>query len=77
MSLLQNKPQVITTQQADEIIGLWNDMHPYDKTTKFPAKYKPTLISGRFKQPKQKRLETTPGVLSVKRLVVKDCIRLE
>ena len=67
VSLLENKPRVITNEQAIQLISLWDAIEPYDKITKFHPRFKPFLVKGRFKQPKQKRLEMTPGVDSVKR----------
>ena len=68
VSLLSNTHRVINNEQAKQLIHLWNDLPPYDTMhTRFAHRFQTSLISGRFKQPKQKRLEMTPGVDSVKR----------
>ncbi|XP_049336892.1 histone deacetylase complex subunit SAP130-like [Astyanax mexicanus] len=76
---------IITNQKASTIIGLWQNLLPYDQQrVAFAARYQDRLTTGRFRSPKKKR-EFTPGVESLKRCILSssgspaqwpDCCRL-
>lgn len=58
----------LTNNQTDEIIQLWNCLHPYDRDRViYPARHKSTLPTGKFARSKT---NVVPGVDSVKRLLL-------
>ncbi|XP_059182350.1 uncharacterized protein LOC131961095 [Centropristis striata] len=62
--------QTITNQQASTIVGLWQNLLPYDQQrVAYAARHQVRLITGRFRCSK-KRPEFTPGVESTTRCVL-------
>ncbi|XP_063052394.1 uncharacterized protein LOC134447039 [Engraulis encrasicolus] len=76
---------VLSPQQEDTIVGLWQNLDPYDKEKLvYAARHQDRLLTGKFRSPK-KRADFTPGVDSTKRCVLgstgspaqwPDCCRL-
>ena len=57
----------LTNDQASRIIGLWEQLDPYNKgTTTFSPRHR-TKATGRFKSPKKRANTVVPGVESTKR----------
>lgn len=75
----------LNNHQVSTIIGLWQNLLPYDQQrVVFAARHQDRLVAGRFRSPK-KKAEFTPGVESLKRCVLgstaspaqwPDCCRL-
>lgn len=62
--------QTLTNQQASTIIGLWQNLLPYDQQrVAYAARHQVRLTTGRFRCSK-KRAEFTPGVESTTRCVL-------
>ena len=61
---------VLTSRDVDIIVGLWEDLLPYDKQKAvYHARHQDRLLTGRFKSPK-KKAEFTSGVDSLRRCTI-------
>mgnify|MGYP003688505525 CR=1 FL=1 len=52
-TLREKQSPVVTNEEAENIIRLWNNLAPYDQApSKFKDNFQHQLIKGRFKAPK-------------------------
>ncbi|XP_045913800.1 uncharacterized protein LOC123976040 [Micropterus dolomieu] len=70
VSLRNHTGLTLSNQQVSTIIGLWQNLLPFDQQrVVFAARHQDRLITGKFRSPK-KKAEFTAGVESLKRCVL-------